>query len=142
MGWFARMPAAGAFVADLLGPSLLVGLALADPFIALTVTAVEGVSAQQYGLASGLINTTQQIGGALGLAILAAVANSRTSGLLESRGEPVVALTEGFQAGLLVAAGFAVAAIVLVAAPAGGTPPRKAGRKPAASAPAPQPADA
>src|SRR5918992_1378733 len=84
MGWFARMPADGTFVADLLGPSLLVGLGLAATFIALTVTAVEGVSAQQYGLASGLINTTQQIGGALGLAILAAVANSRTSGLLEN----------------------------------------------------------
>jgi EmrB/QacA subfamily drug resistance transporter len=124
MGWFARMPADGAFVADLLGPSLLVGLGLAATFIALTVTAVEGVSAEQYGLASGLINTTQQIGGALGLAILAAVANGRTSGLLADGGDPVVALTEGFQAGLLVAAGFAVAAIVLVAVLADGTLPR------------------
>jgi EmrB/QacA subfamily drug resistance transporter len=142
LGWFARMPADGGFVADLLGPSLLVGLGLAATFIALTVTAVEGVSAQQYGLASGLINTTQQIGGALGLAILAAVANGRTSDLLENGGEQVVALTEGFQAALLVAAAFAVAAIVLVAALAGGTPPRKASGEPNASAPAPQPADA
>jgi EmrB/QacA subfamily drug resistance transporter len=136
MGWFAQMPADGSFVADLLGPSLLVGLGLAATFIALTVTAVEGVSAQQYGLASGLINTTQQIGGALGLAILAAVGNGRTSGLLDDGSNPVVALTEGFQAGLLVATGFAVAAIVLVAALAGGTPPRQARGGAADSVPA------
>jgi EmrB/QacA subfamily drug resistance transporter len=141
MGWFARMPAQGSFASDLLGPSLLVGLGLAATFIALTVTSVEGVSAHQYGLASGLINTTQQIGGALGLAILAAVANSRTSGLLDDGSEPVVALTEGFQTGLLVATGFAVAAIALVAALAGGTPPRRASGEPAEPAPVPHPAE-
>jgi EmrB/QacA subfamily drug resistance transporter len=56
MGWFSLMPADGSFVADLLGPSLLVGLGLAASFIALTVTSVEGVDEHQYGLASGLIN--------------------------------------------------------------------------------------
>ena len=128
---FAQVPADGSFVADLLGPSLLVAFGMAATFIALTVTSVDGVSAHQYGLASGLINTTQQIGGALGLAILAAVANSRTSSLLERGGDPIVALTEGFQSALLVAAGFVVAAIVLVAVLADGTEPKAAEPRPA-----------
>ena len=115
MGWFSLMPADGSFVADLLGPSLLVGLGLAASFIALTVTSVEGVDEHQYGLASGLINTTQQIGGALGLAILAAVANGRTSDLLQRGSEPARALTEGFQIALLIGAGFVVVAIAVAA---------------------------
>jgi EmrB/QacA subfamily drug resistance transporter len=126
MGWFSLLPADGSFAADVLGPSLLVGLGLAATFIALTVTSVAGVTAQQYGLASGLINTTQQIGGALGLAILTAVASGRTSGLLEQATDPTVALTEGFQSALLIAAGFVVVAIVLVAVLAGGTAPQPA----------------
>jgi EmrB/QacA subfamily drug resistance transporter len=130
MAWFARMPADGSYVADLLGPSLLVGLGLAATFVPLTVTAIEGVSTQQYGLASGLINTSQQIGGALGLAILAAVANTRTSNLLTSGGDPTTALTEGFQTALLVGAGLSAVAIVLVAVFAGGTPARRSSQEP------------
>jgi MFS family permease len=126
MGWFSLMPADGSFLADLLGPSLLVGLGLAASFIALTITSVEGVGEHQYGLASGLINTTQQIGGALGLAVLAAVANGRTSGLLERGSESPAALTEGFQLALLVGAGFVVAAIALAALLSGGTKPHTA----------------
>jgi EmrB/QacA subfamily drug resistance transporter len=123
MAWFSLMPADGSFVADLLGPSLLVGIGLAASFIALTVTSVEGVDERQYGLASGLINTTQQIGGALGLAILAAVANGRTSSLLERGTEPSGALTGGFQLALLVGAGLVVAAIALAALLSGGSQP-------------------
>ena len=58
MAWFSRMPAEGEFVADLLAPSLLVGLGLAATFVALTVASVEGVRPEEYGLASGLINTS------------------------------------------------------------------------------------
>jgi EmrB/QacA subfamily drug resistance transporter len=126
MGWFSLIPADGSFLADLLGPSLLVALGLAAAFIALTVTSVEGVDEHQYGLASGLINTTQQIGGALGLAVLAAVANGRTSGLLERGSDPSAALTEGFQLGLLIGAVFVVAAIALAALLSGGTKPHTA----------------
>jgi EmrB/QacA subfamily drug resistance transporter len=127
MAWFSRLPADGSFAADVLGPSLLVGLGLAATFIALTVTSIEGVTTQQYGLASGLINTTQQIGGALGLAILTAVAGGRTRGLLVHGTDPTVALTEGFQSALLLAAGFVVVAIALVAVLAAGTAPERTG---------------
>jgi EmrB/QacA subfamily drug resistance transporter len=113
--WFSPMPADGEFVADLLGPSLLVGLGLAATFVALTVAAVEGVRPEEYGLASGLINTSQQIGGALGLAVLAAVANARAETVAKQGADAAVALTEGFQSALLVGTGFTVVAVVLAA---------------------------
>ena len=71
----------------------------------MTIAAVAGVEPHEAGLASGLINTSQQIGGALGLAILAAIANSRRDSLLEAGSALPVALTEGFQTALLVGAG-------------------------------------
>jgi sugar phosphate permease len=78
------------------------------------VAAVTGTRPDEAGLASGLINTAQQVGGALGLAILAAVANGRTSDVLASGvRNPAVALTEGFQDAFLVGAGFAILGAVL-----------------------------
>jgi sugar phosphate permease len=71
----------------------------------MTIAAVTGVKPDDAGLASGLINTSQQVGGALGLAILAAVANGVTS---DATGAPLARLTEGFQAAFYVGAGFAV----------------------------------
>ena len=79
----------------------------------MTVAAVAGVEPHEAGLASGLINTSQQVGGALGLAILAAVANSRTDSSSRRRSSMPVALTEGFQTALLVGAGFAVLGAIL-----------------------------
>jgi sugar phosphate permease len=74
---------------------------------------VAGVEPHEAGLASGLINTSQQVGGALGLAVLAAVANSRTDSLTDSGTAHAVALTEGFQSALLVGAAFAVVGAIL-----------------------------
>ena len=74
----------------------------------MTIAAVAGVEPHEAGLASGLINTSQQVGGALGLAILAAVANSRTDSVVEAGSSLPVALTEGFQTALMVGAGFAI----------------------------------
>ena len=74
----------------------------------MTIAAVAGVEPHEAGLASGLINTSQQIGGALGLAVLAAVANSRRDSLLETGTALPSAMTEGFQTALIVGAGFAV----------------------------------
>ena len=79
----------------------------------MTIAAVAGVEPHEAGLASGLINTSQQVGGALGLAILAAVANSRTDSVVEAGSSLPVALTEGFQTALLVGAGFAILGALL-----------------------------
>ena len=82
----------------------------------MTIAAVTGTKPHEAGLASGLINTSQQVGGALGLAILATVANSRTQSLL-SHGvhNQSVALTRGFDRAFLVGAGFALVGAILTA---------------------------
>ena len=114
--WFAQIPTRGAFVNDLLGPSLLIAVGLGLTYVPMTIASVSGVSESQTGLASGLINTTQQIGGALGLAIAATVANSQTDHYLQAahHGAHIVpaALTHGFRAGFLVDAGFAALGIL------------------------------
>jgi sugar phosphate permease len=85
----------------------------------MTIAAVAGVEPHEAGLASGLINTSQQVGGALGLAILASIANSRTDSLMEDAGGAVAALpnalTEGFQIAFIVGAGFALLGAILAA---------------------------
>jgi EmrB/QacA subfamily drug resistance transporter len=96
--WFAQVPApGGAYAADVLGPSLLAAVGLGFAFVPVTIAAMTGTEPQEAGLASGLINTSQQVGGALGLAILATIANSRTQSVLHaSEHNPAVALTKGF----------------------------------------------
>ena len=115
--WFSRVPApGGSFSADVLGPSLLAAFGLGFSFVPVTIAAVTGTKPHEAGLASGLINTSQQVGGALGLAILATVANSRTQSLL-SHGvhNSSVALTKGFDRAFLVGAGFALLGAILTA---------------------------
>jgi EmrB/QacA subfamily drug resistance transporter len=112
--WFAQVPTHGSFGADVLGPSLLAGIGLGLSFVPVTIAAVAGVPERDAGLASGMINTAQQVGGALGLAVLATIANSRTSNLLTSGHGPLkYALTQGFQSAFLTGAGFALLGLVL-----------------------------
>ena len=115
--WFSQVPASGgSFAADVLGPSILAALGLRFSFVPVTIAAVTGTEPHEAGLASGLINTTQQVGGALGLAILATVANSRTQGLFHAGvHSSAVALTKGFDRAFLVGAGFAVVGAILAA---------------------------
>jgi EmrB/QacA subfamily drug resistance transporter len=115
--WFSRVRApGGSYAADVLGPSLLAAFGLGFAFVPVTIAAVTGTEPQEAGLASGLINTSQQVGGALGLAILATVANSRTQSLLHTGAHnPAVALTKGFDRAFLVGAGFAIAGAILTA---------------------------
>ncbi|HVQ59745.1 MAG TPA: MFS transporter [Solirubrobacterales bacterium] len=101
--WFSQISVDGTFLSDVLGPSLLAAVGLGFSFVPVTIAAVSGVPDHEQGLASGLINTSQQVGGALGLAILAAISISVTG----SSRDPVV-LTEGFQDAFLAGAGFAV----------------------------------
>jgi EmrB/QacA subfamily drug resistance transporter len=110
--WFAQVSASGGtYVGDVLFPSLIVGAGLGFSFVPVTIGAVMGVSDDDSGLASGLINTAQQVGGALGLAILVAVANSATGSAVH---DPV-ALTKGFRDAFLIGAGFAALGFVLSA---------------------------
>jgi EmrB/QacA subfamily drug resistance transporter len=115
LAWFSRVPApGGSYAADVLGPSLLAGVGFGFAFVSVTIAAVAGTRPHEAGLASGLINTAQQIGGALGLAILATIANSRTQSLLHSGVHNAsVALTKGFDRAFLVGAGFAIAGAIL-----------------------------
>jgi EmrB/QacA subfamily drug resistance transporter len=100
--WFSQISVDGSFASDILGPSLLAAVGLGFAFVSVTIAAVSGIEDREQGLASGLINTSQQVGGALGLAILSAVSISVTG----SSHDPTV-LTEGFQAAFLVGACFA-----------------------------------
>jgi EmrB/QacA subfamily drug resistance transporter len=113
--WFSRVPpSGGSFGADVLGPSLLAAIGLGLSFVPVTIAAVTGTRPHEAGLASGLVNTAQQVGGALGLAILATVANSRTKGLLHAGGHDLAyALTKGFERAFLVGAGFALVGALL-----------------------------
>jgi EmrB/QacA subfamily drug resistance transporter len=111
--WFAQISPSGSYIGDLLFPSLLSAFGLGFAFVSMTVAAVAGVEPHEAGLASGLINTSQQIGGALGLAVLAAIANSRTDSLTQAGTRLPVALTEGFQTALTVGAAFALLGAVL-----------------------------
>jgi EmrB/QacA subfamily drug resistance transporter len=115
--WFSNVSVGGGFTTDILGPSLLAAAGLGFAFVTTTIAAVAGVREQESGLASGLINTSQQVGGALGLAVLATIANSRTDHLMaQAAGDPSAvpnALTEGFQAAFLGGAVIAVLGLVL-----------------------------
>lgn len=112
--WFSRVSVGGSFTADILGPSLLAAAGLGFAFVTTTIAAVSGVEAKEAGLASGLINTSQQIGGALGLAVLSAVAISRTDDVMSAGGSSATnGLTEGFQAAFLGGAAIALLGFVL-----------------------------
>jgi predicted MFS family arabinose efflux permease len=115
--WFSQVSVGGGFVSDILGPSLLAATGLGFGFVTTTIAAVSGVREQESGLASGLINTSQQIGGALGLAVLATIANTRTDDLMASAGgapsELTNALNEGFQSAFMAGGGIAALGLVL-----------------------------
>jgi EmrB/QacA subfamily drug resistance transporter len=110
--WFGQVPVTGSYVSDLLGPMLVAATGLGMAFVPVTIAAVSGVSKDESGLASGLINTSQQIGGALGLAVLGTIASSKTSDLITIGEGAPAALTEGFQLAFMTGAGFAVIGIV------------------------------
>jgi predicted MFS family arabinose efflux permease len=117
LAWFSQVSVGGGFTTDILGPSLLAAVGLGFAFVTTTIAAVSGVREQESGLASGLINTSQQIGGALGLAVLATIANSRTNDVMASSGgDPsglTTALNEGFQSAFLAGAAIATLGLVL-----------------------------
>jgi EmrB/QacA subfamily drug resistance transporter len=121
----SRVPVHGSYVTDLLPGLLIMSVGLGAVFVSVTTAANAGVPADQAGLAAGLLNTSQQLGTALGLAIFSAIATARTNGLLAAHAPRADALTAGFHRGLLACAIFVLAAalIALRAANTRGEPP-------------------
>ncbi|MGF6824319.1 EmrB/QacA subfamily drug resistance transporter [Microbacterium sp. ZKA21] len=113
--WLAFAPADAAFLAHLLGPSLLIGVGMGGAFVATTQLAVDGVEGGEAGLAGGLVNTSQQIGGAVGLAVLGTIAGLRTATLEASGATAAEALTGGFSWLFIGTAALALVATAVVA---------------------------
>ncbi|WP_344656251.1 MFS transporter [Catenulispora subtropica] len=114
MLWLAFLSAHGSFPADVLGPSILIGLGLSTAFVQLTGFSVEGVPGPDAGLAGGLVNTTRQVGGAVGLAVLTTLAGSATARATthHTRAE---ALTSGYRTAFAISAATIAATAVLAA---------------------------
>ncbi len=111
--WATQVPVHGRFLANLAGPLVVAGAGTAFAFIPISIAALAGVSEHQAGLASGLLNTSQQLGGAIGIAIASSVAASHTQALVHAGNAAPAALTGGFQQALWV-----LGAIALLAVPA------------------------
>jgi predicted MFS family arabinose efflux permease len=111
--WLSRIPVDGSYVADLLPGLMIASLGLGAAFVAILSAANAGVDADKSGLAAALLNASQQVGGALGLAIFTAIATSRTSDLIASHTSAPEALTSGFSRALLASSLFLLAASVL-----------------------------
>jgi EmrB/QacA subfamily drug resistance transporter len=112
LAWYTRLPVDGSYGVDLLPGFLAVGIALPFSYIPLSIAALAGVDYHEAGLASGLFNTSQQIGGAIGLAVISTVATTQTNSLLNSGHAARGALTSGFAWALAVAAAIGVASLV------------------------------
>ncbi len=113
LAWFSRISVGGGFTTDILGPSLLAAAGLGFSFVTTTIAAVSGVEEDEAGLASGLINTSQQVGGALGLAVLSSIATSHIENLLGSGSGLKQALDSGYQAAFIGGAVIALVGFVL-----------------------------
>jgi EmrB/QacA subfamily drug resistance transporter len=113
---FARTPVDGSYPVDLLPIMLLFGFGAGLAFPALMQLAMSGATPRDMGLASGLANTTPQVGGAVGLAVLATIASNRTDTLLGNGDAAATALNGGFHAAYLVGAALVLVAIAVVVA--------------------------
>jgi EmrB/QacA subfamily drug resistance transporter len=111
--YFTQVSVDGSYWADLLPGFLIIGLGMPFAYVAVTIAAVAGTKPQEAGLASGLINTSQQIGGAVGIAILSTVAVTTTTNELATGTQQSVALTDGFQAAFWVGAGIAFVGVLV-----------------------------
>jgi EmrB/QacA subfamily drug resistance transporter len=112
--YFTQVSVDGSYLADLLPGFLLVGVGLGFSFVPISIAALAGVRPAEAGLASGLFNTSQQIGGALGIALLSTIATSRTSDAVAAGTALPAALVHGFTGAFLV--GIGIAAIGILAA--------------------------
>jgi EmrB/QacA subfamily drug resistance transporter len=116
--FFTQVSVGGSYVTDLLPGFLLIGVGIGFSFVPITIAALAGVEPAEAGLASGLINTSQQIGGALGIAALSTIATSRTGDAVSAGTAVPSALVDGFTdafvAGAIIAGIGIVAALTLI----------------------------
>jgi EmrB/QacA subfamily drug resistance transporter len=110
---FARTPVDGDYLADVLPPMLLIGIGIGISFPSLMTLAMSGATPEDAGLASGIVNTSAQVGGAIGLAVLATLAAERTDTLREGGGSFDAALNSGFHLAYLVGAGMVAVALAI-----------------------------
>ncbi len=103
----------GSYAADLLPGFLLIGVGLGFAFVPVSIAALSGATGEEAGLQSGLINTNQQIGGAIGLAILISISTTRSDNLIEDGVAQLDALTDGYSLAFWVAAGFAILGVIV-----------------------------
>ncbi|HUA70709.1 MAG TPA: MFS transporter, partial [Solirubrobacteraceae bacterium] len=104
---FTQLSPGGTYLGDILVPSLLAAIGMGMAFVPVVLAAVSGVAPHEAGLASGLVNTSRLFGGALGLAILAAIATAHTNSDLRHGVAMHAALTNGFVIAFAIAAAFA-----------------------------------
>ena len=134
---FARTPVDGSYATDLLPPFLLIAIGVGTSFPSIMTLAMSGATQEDAGLASGLVNTSMQVGGAIGLAVLATLSAERTQSLLDDGESLASALNSGYHVAYLVGAAFAaIAASIAIfvlrapdpaAMPAHGAEPGEAG---------------
>jgi EmrB/QacA subfamily drug resistance transporter len=113
VAYFTQVSVGGSYVSDLLPGFLLISIGLGFSFVPISIAALAGVQPSEAGLASGLINTSQQIGGALGVAILSTIATTTTDDAVAAADPLPVALTDGFQAAFLVGAAVALVGVLV-----------------------------
>jgi EmrB/QacA subfamily drug resistance transporter len=113
LAFFARAPVHGSYVTDVLPVMVLLGTGAGLAFPSLMSLAMSGATASDTGLASGLVNTTLQVGGAIGLAVLATLATTRTDHLLAGGSSTASALTGGYHLAFLIGVGLVAAALLV-----------------------------
>ena len=115
--WFTQIDVHGSYLTDLVPGFLLAGVGLGFSFVPVSIAALQGVRPHEAGIASGLINTSQQVGGALGIAVLSTIATTHTESVVRQAGGASSALpgalTEGFQYAFAVGAGMTLAGLIL-----------------------------
>jgi EmrB/QacA subfamily drug resistance transporter len=138
---FARTPVQGNYLIDLLPPFLLIGVGVGTSFPAIMTLAMSGATPEDAGLASGLVNTSMQVGGSIGLAVLATLSTERTNSLLADGEGQLQALNSGYHVAYLIGAGLAAIAVAIAVfvlrAPAPGMMPAPAAEPESAGEPEP-----
>jgi MFS family permease len=112
--WAAQVPTRGHYVGNLLGPFAVAGAGSVLAFIPISIAALAGVPDHRAGLASGLSNTSQQLGGAIGIAVASSVAAAHTKALLHAGDAAPAALTGGFQRAFWVLGAIALIALAAI----------------------------